>query len=161
MSNYLLQIHVLIEVRRCGSCLVLHIKHPSIPKPVWHKLTEPMYCPLSSTFRRYIFVRQVELAPGRFVFPSGHARTQPARAFPAQTVKTGWTLLSTGSVVVLVLQALIQRFLPGFSMNMFMEKPGRNRGRLGKGWKGQSPPLHGRSRRNTSRTSSIHLNVKL
>ena len=53
------------------------------------------------------------------------------------------------------------RFLPGFSMNMFMEKPGRNRGRLGKGWKGQSPPLHGRSRRNTSRTSSIHLNVKL
>ena len=25
MSNYLLQIHVLIEVRRCGSCLVLHI----------------------------------------------------------------------------------------------------------------------------------------
>ena len=116
MSNYLLQIHVLIEVRRCGSCLVLHIKHPSIPKPVWHKLTEPMYCPLSSTFRRYIFVRQVELAPGRFVFPSGHARTQPARAFPAQTVKTGWTLLSTGSVVVLVLQALIQKFLPGFSM---------------------------------------------
>ena len=116
MSNYLLQIHVLIEVRRCGSCLVLHIKHPSIPKPVWHKLTEPMYCPLSSTFRRYIFVRQVELAPGRFVLPSGHARTQPARAFPAQTVKTGWTLLSTGSVVVLVLQALIQKFLPGFSM---------------------------------------------
>ena len=53
------------------------------------------------------------------------------------------------------------RFLPGFSMNMFMEKPGRNRGRLGKGWKGQSPPLHGRSRRNTSRTSSIHVNVKL
>ena len=101
MSNYLLQIHVLIEVRRCGSGLVLHIKHPSIPKPVWHKLTEPMYCPFSSTFRRCIFVRQVELAPGRFVLPSGHARTQPARAFPAQTVKTGWTLLSTGSVVVL------------------------------------------------------------
>ena len=154
MSNYLLQIHVLIEVRRCGSCLVLHIKHPSIPKPVWHKLTAPMYCPFSSTFRRCIFVRQVELAPGRFVLPSGHARTQPARAFPAQTVKTGWTLLSTGSVVVLVLQALIQRFLPGFSWT-------GQWGRLGKGWKGKSPPLHGPSRRNTSRTSSIHLKVKL
>ena len=125
MSNYLLQIHVLIEVRRCGSCLVLHIKHPSIPKPVWHKLTEPMYCPFSSTFRRCIFVRQVELAPGRFVLPSGHARTQPARAFPAQTVKTGWTLLSTGSVVVLVLQALIQRFLPGFFMNRAVRKAGQ------------------------------------
>ena len=125
MSNYLLQIHVLIEVRRCGSCLVLHIKHPSIPKPVWHKLTEPMYCPFSSTFRRCIFVRQVELAPGRFVLPSGHARTQPARAFPAQTVKTGWTLLSTGSVVVLVLQALIQRFLPGFFMNREVRKAGQ------------------------------------
>ena len=125
MSNYLLQIHVLIEVRRCGSCLVLHIKHPSIPKPVWHKLTEPMYCPFPSTFRRCIFVRQVELAPGRFVLPSGHARTQPARAFPAQTVKTGWTLLSTGSVVVLVLQALIQRFLPGFFMNRAVRKAGQ------------------------------------
>ena len=125
MSNYLLQIHVLIEVRRCGSCLVLHIKHPSIPKPVWHKLTEPMYCPFSSTFRRCIFVRQVELAPGRFVLPSGHARTQPARAFPAQTVKTGWTLLSTGSIVVLVLQALIQRFLPGFFMNRAVRKAGQ------------------------------------
>ena len=111
MSNDLLQIHVLIEVRRCGSCLVLHIKHPSIPKPVWHKLTERMYCPFPSTFRRCIFVRQVELVPGRFVLPSGHARTQPARAFPAQTVKTCWTLLSTGSVVVLVLQPLIQRLL--------------------------------------------------
>ena len=120
MSNYLLQIHVLIEVRRCGSCLVLHIKHPSIPKPVWHKLIEPMYCPFSSTFRRCIFVRQVEL-----VLPSGHARTQPARAFPAQTVKTGWTLLSTGSVVVLVLQALIQRFLPGFFMNREVRKAGQ------------------------------------
>ena len=125
MSNYLLQIHVLIEVRRCGSCLVLHIKHPSIPKPVWHKLTEPMYCPFSSTFRRCIFVRQVELSPGRFVLPSGHARTQPARAFPAQTVKTGWTLLSTGSVVVLVLQALRQRFLPGFFMNRAVRKAGQ------------------------------------
>ena len=125
MSNYLLQIHVLIEVRRCGSCLVLHIKHPSIPKPVWHKLTEPMYCPFSSTFRRCIFVRQVELAPGRFVLPSGHARTQPARAFPAQTVKTAWTLLSTGSIVVLVLQALIQRFLPGFFMNRAVRKAGQ------------------------------------
>ena len=125
MSNYLLQIHVLIEVRRCGSCLVLHVKHPSIPKPVWHKLTEPMYCPFSSTFRRCIFVRQVELAPGRFVLPSGHARTQPARAFPAQTVKTGWTLLSTGSIVVLVLQALIQRFLPGFFMNRAVRKAGQ------------------------------------
>ena len=125
MSNYLLQIHVLIEVRRCGSCLVLHVKHPSIPKPVWHKLTEPMYCPFSSTFRRCIFVRQVELAPGRFVLQSGHARTQPARAFPAQTVKTGWTLLSTGSVVVLVLQALIQRFLPGFFMNREVRKAGQ------------------------------------
>ena len=125
MSNYLLQIHVLIEVRRCGSCLVLHIKHPSIPKPVWHKLTEPMYCPFSSTFRRCIFVRQVELAPGRFVIPSGHARTQPARDFPAQTVKTGWTLLSTGIVVVLVLQALIQRFLPGFFMNRAVRKAGQ------------------------------------
>ena len=101
-----------------------------------------MYCPSSSTFRRCIFVRQVELAPGRFVLPSGHARTQPARAFPAQTVKTGWTLLSTGSVVVLVLQT-------------------GQWGRLGKGWKGKSPPLHGLSRRNTSRTSSIHLKVKL
>ena len=119
------QTHVLIEVRRCGSCLVLHIKHPSIPKPVWHKLAEPMYCPFSSTFRRFIFVRQVELAPGRFVLPSGHARTQPARAFPAQTVKTGWTLLSTGSVVVLVLQALIQRFLPGFFMNREVRKAGQ------------------------------------
>ena len=125
MSNDLLQIHVLIEVRRCGSCLVLHIKHPSIPKPLWHKLTEPMYCPFPSTFRRCIFVRQVELAPGRFVLPSGHARTQPARAFPAQTVKTGWTLLSTGSVVVLVLQALIQRFLPGFFMNRAVRKAGQ------------------------------------
>ena len=94
-------------------------------KPVWHKLTEPMYCPFSSTFRRCIFVRQVELAPGRFVLPSGHARTQPARAFPAQTVKTGWTLLSTGSVVVLVLQALIQRFLPGFFMNREVRKAGQ------------------------------------
>ena len=112
MSNDLLQIDVLIEVRRCGSCFVLHIKHPSIPKPVWHKLTEPMYCPFPSTFRRCIFVRQVELAPGRFVLPSGHARSQPARAFPAQTVKTGWTLLSTGSVVVLVLQALIHNRRP-------------------------------------------------
>ena len=121
----LLQIHVLIEVRRCGSCLVLHIKHPSIPKPVWHKLTEPMYCPFPSTFRRCIFVRQVELVPGRFVLPSGHARTQPARAFPAQTVKTGWTLLRTGSVVVLVLQALIQRFLPGFFMNRAVRKAGQ------------------------------------
>ena len=125
MSNDLLQIHVLIEVRRCGSCLVLHIKHPSIPKPVWHKLTEPMYCPFPSTFRRCIFVGQVELAPGRFVLPSGHARTQPARAFPAQTVKTGWTLLSTGSVVVLVLQALIQRSLPGFFMNRAVRKAGQ------------------------------------
>ena len=125
MSNDLLQIHVLTEVRRCGSCLVLHIKHPSIPKPVWHKLTQPMYCPFPSTFRRCIFVRQVELAPGRFVLPSGHARTQPARAFPAQTVKTGWTLLSTGSVVVLVLQALIQRFLPGFFMNRAVRKAGQ------------------------------------
>jgi KaiC/GvpD/RAD55 family RecA-like ATPase len=70
-------------------------------------------------------VRQVELAPGRFVLPSGHARTQPARAFPAQTVKTGWTLLSTGSVVVLVLQALIQRFLPGFFMNRAVRKAGQ------------------------------------
>ena len=153
MSNYLFQIHVLIEVRRCGSCLVLHVKHPSIPKPVWHKLTELMYCPFSSTFRRCIFVRQVELAPGRFVLPSGHARTQPARAFPAQTVKTGWTLLSTGSVVVLVLQALIQRFLLAFFT-------GSEEG-WAKGWKGKSPPLHSRSRRRTSRTSSIHLNVKL
>ncbi|CAL1159491.1 unnamed protein product, partial [Cladocopium goreaui] len=67
----------------------------------------------------------VELAPGRFVLPSGHARTQPARAFPAQTVKTGWTLLSTGSVVVLVLQALIQRFLPGFFMNREVRKAGQ------------------------------------
>ncbi|CAL1154343.1 unnamed protein product [Cladocopium goreaui] len=67
----------------------------------------------------------VELAPGRFVLPSGHARTQPARAFPAQTVKTGWTLLSTGSVVVLVLQALIQRFLPGFFMNRAVRKAGQ------------------------------------
>ena len=125
MSNDLLQIHVLIEVRRCGSCLVLHIKHPSIPKPVWHKLTEPMYCPFPSTFRRCIFVRQVELVPGRFVLPSGHARTQPARTFPAQTVKTGWTLLSTGSVVVLVLQALIQRLLPGFFMNRAVRKAGQ------------------------------------
>ena len=125
MSNVVLQIHVLIELRRCGSCLVLHIKHPSIPKPVWHKLTEPMYCPSPSTFRRCIFVRQVELAPGRFVLPSGHARTQPARAFPAQTVKTGWTLLSTGSVLVLVLQALIQRLLPGFFMNRAVRKAGQ------------------------------------
>ena len=84
-----------------------------------------MYCPFPSTFRRCIFVRQVELAPGRFVLPSGHARTQPARAFPAQTVKTGWTLLSTGSVVVLVLQALIQRFLPGFFMNRAVRKAGQ------------------------------------
>ena len=68
------------------------------------------------------FVRQVELAPGRFVLPSGHARTQPARAFPAQTVKPGWTLLSTGSIVVLVLQALIQRFLPGFFMKQGSEE---------------------------------------
>ena len=67
----------------------------------------------------------VELAPGRFVLPSGHARTQPARAFPAQTVKTGWTLLSTGSVVVLVLQALIRRFLPGFFMNRAVRKAGQ------------------------------------
>ena len=29
MLNYLLKIHILIEVRRCGSCLVLHIKHPN------------------------------------------------------------------------------------------------------------------------------------
>ena len=70
-------------------------------------------------------MRQVELAPGRFVLPSGHARTQPARAFPGQTVKTGWTLLSTGSVVVLVLQALIQRFLPGFFMNRAVRKAGQ------------------------------------
>ncbi|CAL1131084.1 unnamed protein product [Cladocopium goreaui] len=84
-----------------------------------------MYCPFSSTFRRCIFVRQVELARGRFVLPSGHARTQPARAFPAQTVQTGWTLLSTGSVVVLVLQALIQRFLPGFFMNREVRKAGQ------------------------------------
>ncbi|CAL1140350.1 unnamed protein product, partial [Cladocopium goreaui] len=61
----------------------------------------------------------------RFVLPSGHARTQPARAFPAQTVKTGWTLLSTGSVIVLVLQALIQRFLPGFFMNREVRKAGQ------------------------------------
>ena len=27
MSIFLLQAHVLIEARRCGSCLVLHIKH--------------------------------------------------------------------------------------------------------------------------------------
>ena len=81
-----------------------------------------MYCPFSLTFCRCIFVRQVQLAPGRFALPSGHARTQPARAFPAQTVKTGWTLLSTGSVVVLVLQALIQRFLPGFFMNRAVRK---------------------------------------
>ena len=125
MSNVVLQIHVLIELRRCGFCLVLHIKHPSIPKPVWHKLTEPMHCPSSSTFRRCIFVRQVELAPGRFVLPSGHARTQPARAFPAQTVKTGWTLLSTGSILLLVLQALIQRLLPGFFMNRAVRKTGQ------------------------------------
>ena len=151
MSNYLLQIHVLIEVRRCGSCLVLHIKHPSIPKPVWHKLSEPMYCPFPSTFRRCIFVRQVELVPGRFVLPSGHARTQPARAFPAQTVKTGWTLLSTGSVVVLVLQALIQRLLPGFFMNRAVRKAGQRLERT------EPAP----ARRNTSRTSSTHLNVKL
>ena len=102
MSNDLLQIHVLIEVRRCGSCLVLHMKHPSIPKPVWRKLTEPMSCPFSSTFRRCVFVRQVELAPGR-VLPSGHARTQPAMAFPAQTAKIGWTYqqnyASIGAVV--------------------------------------------------------------
>ena len=128
MSNYFLQIHVLIEVRRCGSCLLLHIKHPSIPKPVWHKLTEPKYCPFSSTFRRCIFVRQVELAPGRFVLPSGHARTQPARAFPAQTVKTGWALLSTGSIVVLVLQALTQRFLPDGSEEGWA-KAGKDRAR--------------------------------
>ena len=95
------------------------------PKPVWHKLTEPMYCPFSLTFRRCIFVRQVQLAPGRFVLPSGHARTQPARAFPAQTVKTGWTLLSTGSVVVLLLQALIQRFLRGFFMDRAVRKAGQ------------------------------------
>ena len=84
-----------------------------------------MYCPFSLTFSRCIFVRQVQLAPGRFVLPSGHARTQPARAFAAQTVKTGWTLLSTGSVVVLVLQALIQRFLPGFFMNRAVRKAGQ------------------------------------
>ena len=84
-----------------------------------------MYCPFSLTFRRCIFVRQVQLAPGRFVLPSGHARTQPARAFPAQTIKTGWTFLSTGSVVVLVLQALIQRFLPGFFMNRAVRKAGQ------------------------------------
>eukprot|EP00435_Cladocopium_sp_Y103_P027688 s1188_g6.t2 len=61
---------------------------------------------------------------GRFVLPSGHARPQPARAFPAQTVQTAWTLLSTGSVVVLVLQAL-QRFLPGFFMNRAVRKAGQ------------------------------------
>ena len=101
--------------------------------PVWfcissilqYQSTEPMYCPFPSTFRRCIFVRQVELVPGRFALPSGHLRTQPARAFPAQTVKTGWTLLSTGSVVVLVLQALIQRFLPGFFMNRAVRKAGQ------------------------------------
>ena len=84
-----------------------------------------VYCPFASTFRRCIFVRQVELAPGRFVLPSGHARTQPARAFPAQTLKIGWTLLSTWSIVVLVLQALIQRFLPGFFMNGAVRKAGQ------------------------------------
>ena len=84
-----------------------------------------MYCPFSLTFRRCIFVRQVQLAPGRFVLPSGHARTQPARAFPAQTVKAGWTLLSTGSVVVLVLQALMHLFLPGFFMNRAVRKAGQ------------------------------------
>ena len=115
--------NVLIEVRRCGSCLAYQASFN--PKPVWHKLTEPMYCPLSLTFCRCIFVRQVQLAPGRLVLPSGHARTQPARAFPAQTIKTGWTFLSTGSVVVLVLQALIQRFLPGFFMNRAVRKAGQ------------------------------------
>ena len=84
-----------------------------------------MYCPFSSTFRRCIFVRQVQLATGRFVLPSGRARTQPARAFPAQTIKTGWTFLSTGGVVVLVLQALIQRLLPGFFMNRAVRKAGQ------------------------------------
>ena len=54
-----------------------------------------------------------------------YARTQPTRAFPAQTIKTGWTFLSTGSVVVLVLQALIQRFLPGFFMNRAVRKAGQ------------------------------------
>ena len=67
---YLLQIHVLI-----GAVVPVWFgKHPSISKPVWHKLTEPDVLSL-------------------FFLPSGHARTQPARAFPAQTVKTGWTLI--------------------------------------------------------------------
>ena len=70
-------------------------------------------------------MRQVQLAPGRFVLPGGYALTQPARAFPAQTVKAGWTLLSTGSVVVLVLQALMHLFLPGFFMNRAVRKAGQ------------------------------------
>ena len=47
------------------------------------------------------------------------------RLSSAQTVKTGWTLLSTGSVVVLVLQALIHRFLPGFFMDRAVKKAGQ------------------------------------
>ena len=87
MLNDLLQIHVLIEVRRCGSCLVLHIKHPSTPKPVWHKLTEPMYCPFPSTFRRCIFVRQVELVPGPSSFQAVIYEHSPQGLFRRRPLK--------------------------------------------------------------------------
>jgi len=54
VSNYStirLQIHVILRLGAVVLVWFLHIKHPWIPKSVWHKWTYVMYCPSSSTLR--------------------------------------------------------------------------------------------------------------
>ena len=46
-----LQFHVMLRLGAVVLVWFLHIKHPWIPKSVWHKWTYVMYCPSSSTLR--------------------------------------------------------------------------------------------------------------
>ena len=76
-------------------------------------LEQSIFCP-PLRYWRCNLVRKVDVAQIPIVVPSRHAWLTSARAVPPKlgtdAVKnTLWTLLSAGSLVVLVLQAMIQR----------------------------------------------------